>query len=339
MGYFHFAPLYAVGVAPPRMIMAPSSTLFATGGDDCWLCLWNADKRSLIVRAKTPAPIRSLSIHPSGALIAAGLSGGAVTVFACNVSNTAAKSIRSQAKSAAAFQRATDFVFETILTEHCTRRDCREDIADVKFSPNGRMLAVASHDNFIDVYGVSLTQGNLQKVHTDIAVKYLKRLRGHSSCVLHVDWSVDNRSLRSSCGAHELLFWDVAEGCQRLSSASDCTEGDIEWATESCHLGFNIMGMWGAGNQKGSDINTVDVSRGLGLERGGAGALLATGDDHGRLCISNYPCVVKDAPRVTVVAHSSHVMSTKWLESQGRGLLATTGGNDATAIIWRVRQN
>ena len=336
VGYFHFAPLYAVGVAPSRMIMAPNATIFATGGDDCWLCLWNADRKSLIVRARTKAPVRCLSIHPSGALFAVGLAGGGVSIFACNVSNTAAKTIRSQAKSAAAFQRATDFVFETVLSEVLTKRDCREDISDVKFSPNGRLLAVASHDGYVDIYSTKFAQGNLQKTHTDIQVKYLKRMRGHSSCVLHLDWSIDNRIVQSSCGAHELLYWDVAQGKQLLSS-NDCVEGDTEWATESCHLGFKIMGIWGGGNQKGSDINSVDVSRGLGVEQGGAGALVATGDDHGRLQVFNYPCVVKNAPHVTLVGHSSHIMSTKWLESQGKGLLATTGGNDTCTIVWRVR--
>lgn len=32
-----------------------------------------------------------------------------------------------------------------------SRKDCVEDISDVKFSANGKMLAVGSHDNYIDM--------------------------------------------------------------------------------------------------------------------------------------------------------------------------------------------
>ena len=330
LSYFHYGPLYGIGVCPPKMTMAPTSTLFASGGDDCWMCLWNADTKALVVRTRTRAPVRALSVDATGVLFAVGLAGGAFTVYACDVSNIAAKTLRNQGKTAAAFQRTTDCLFETAFVEHVHRRDCKEDISDLKFSPNGRLLAVASHDGFIDVYSAKFTRGNLQTPHSDVMIKHLKRLRGHSASVLHVDWSMDNRLLQSSCAAHELLYWDVAEGRQLLSS-QDCVEGDTVWATESCHLGFGVMGIWGGGNQKASDINSVDVSRGLGL--------VATGDDKGRLQIFNYPCVVKDAPHLTMRGHSSHVLTTKWLESAGRGLLATAGGSDDSAIVWRIKRS
>eukprot|EP00605_Chrysophyceae_sp_TOSAG23-4_P002101 GSChrysophyteH1.ASY1.ANO1.2327.1 assembled CDS len=332
--YYHCAPLYALSAAPSNMIMAPGKTLFATGGDDAWLCLWNSDSKRLIVRTKARASVRCIAIDKTGCVFAVGLAGGAFTLYFCDVSNSAAKSLKSQGKSAAAFQRATEFVFDTSLTECAHRRDCKEDISDIKFSPNGRMLAVASHDGVIDIYGVRYTPGNLQTRHSDLVLKYLKRLRGHSSFVLHIDWSEDNRLMQSTCGANEILYWDIEHGRQLLSS-NDCVEGDTDWETESCHLGFGVMGIWGEGNQKGSDINTVDVSRGLSTSSF-HGPLVATGDDKGRLQIFNYPCVVKNAPHVTRVGHSSHIMTTKWLEKSGRGVLGSVGGNDNTAIVWKV---
>lgn len=36
--------------------------------------------------------------------------------------------------------------------EVIAKKHRREEISDIKFSPNGRWLAVGSHDNFIDVY-------------------------------------------------------------------------------------------------------------------------------------------------------------------------------------------
>ena len=117
-------------------------------------------------------------------------------------------------------------------------------------------------------------------------VKALRRLRGHSSYVNHIDWSLDSRLLQSTCGAYELLYWDVAKGGQLLSSA-DTLEGDTRWASRTVTLGFGVMGIWPP-NAKGTDINAVDVDEALGL--------CVTSDDCGRLSLFNYPCIVADAP-------------------------------------------
>ena len=62
--------------------------------------------------------------------------------------------------------------------------------------------------------------------------------------------------------------------------------------------------------------------------------LVGTGDDFGTLKIFNYPCVIKDAPDLTGVGHSSHVMSVKFI-SGGR-FVASTGGKDCAVIVWKL---
>lgn len=267
-------------------------------------------------------------------------------MFACDTSNSAVKKLKSLGKTGAAFKRATELRYEVGLREVLGRRDCVEDISDVKFSPNGRMLAVGSHDGVVDIYSVKYTRGNLQNPHCDFSVKYLKRLQGHSSFVTHLDWSRDNRILQSTCGARELLFWDVAAGTQLLSS-HDCVEGDTEWATQSVDLGFGVMGIWQS-NQDGSDINAVDVASSSVIPRAvseakgpfwdvAKGSLVATGDDGGCLSVYYHPCVVRHAPAVQGRAHSSHVLACKWLQSMGpSAAVATAGGNDCAAMVWRV---
>jgi WD40 repeat protein len=343
--YYHYAPLWAVAAAPLGCTMAPDCSMFASGGDDCWLSFWNAESKSLVVRCRTRAPVRCISIEHSGNLFACGFAGGAWSLFACDTSNSAVKKLKSLGKTGGAFKRATELKYEVMLKETVTRRDCVEDISDIKFSPNGKMVAVGSHDGFIDIYSVKYTRGNLQNLHSDFSVKYLKRLRGHSSFVAHLDWSKDNRIIQSTCGAHELLYWDVASGTQLLSS-TDCLEGDTEWSTLSCDLGFGVMGIWQS-NMDGSDVNAVDVASDDVLtdsvreadkySRIGKGSLVATGDDGGCLSVYHYPCVVKHAPGQVGRAHSSHVMSVKWLQSIGSsGAIATAGGNDGAAVVWKV---
>jgi len=204
------------------------------------------------------------------------------------------------------------------------------------------MRAVGSHDGFIDIYSVKFTKGNLQNAHADFHVKYLKRMSGHSSYVTHLDWSMNNRVIQSTCGAYELLYWDVASGSQLLNS-KDCVEGDTEWATQTCDMGFGVMGIWRA-YQDGSDINSVDVAsqdkipcelRETSLNKG---TLVVTGDDFGGLNVYNHPCVVKHAPGKRASFHSSHVMSCKWLHQIGSSAtIVSAGGNDCTAMVWKLK--
>lgn len=79
--------------------------------------------------------------------------------------------------------------------------------------------------------------------------------------------------------------------------------------------------------------------------------LHSTGDDFGKVCVFNYPCVVDNAPRSSHGGHSSHVMNLKFSPADpssahsgrggGRGhedlKLVTVGGNDNAAMTWAVR--
>jgi hypothetical protein len=64
--YFHYGPLWAAAVMDRPF---NDVNTFVTGGDDRWLCLWDANTLSagtcsdLLSRVKTPAPIRCLDIN------------------------------------------------------------------------------------------------------------------------------------------------------------------------------------------------------------------------------------------------------------------------------------
>ncbi len=149
--HYHHAPLWAVAKCPYNMTMAQNISTFVSGGDDGWLCLWNAESKNLIVRSKARGPIRCISVDQAGKCFALGFVGGGFSLFSCDTSNSAVKKLKSLGKAGAAFKRATELNYEVNLTEMVHRRDCIEDISDIKFSPNGKMLAVASHDGYIDV--------------------------------------------------------------------------------------------------------------------------------------------------------------------------------------------
>jgi WD40 repeat protein len=124
------------------------------------------------------------------------------------------------------------------------------------------MLAVGSHDNYIDIYTTSLTHPTLQDPPS-CTLQQVRRMKGHTSYLTHLDWSLDNTLIRSTCGAYELLYWTLPAG-KMCTSSFDTIEADTVWHTSSCVLGFNVMGIWAPGSD-GTDVNCVDTSEAMEL--------------------------------------------------------------------------
>jgi len=60
----------------------------------------------------------------------------------------------------------------------------------------------------------------------------------HSSYITHFDFSCDGVNLHSTCGAYELLFWDVHSGKQLPGGASALR--DEKWHTWTVTLGWPV---------------------------------------------------------------------------------------------------
>lgn len=206
--------------------------------------------------------------------------------------------------------------------------DRSREISELKYSPNNKMLAVAGHDTMIEIFN---TVGD--------AYTRLARCGGHSATVAHLDWSIDCRVLQSNCNARELLYWDVwwgyddpADGEQpkrRVGMQCIDDQRDTRWATWSCNIGFEVMGIYPEGYAT-DDINMTARSR--------DGRYLAAADDRGGVILYNHPAVVDDGPHFWYSGHSSHVTNVKWL-SEGDDVapvIVSAGGFDRALFQWRV---
>lgn len=281
----HSQDLYGLGVHPQLR------NAFCTVGEDRLLNVWDAESHQLVQSVELPGQARSVDISadPSGRSstgdrIAIGYKDGSFSVLDA---------------------RTFEIIFKA--------KHCAEAIDDIRFSPDSRFLAVASHDNFIDIY---LVQDGF---------KHLARCKGHSSYVTHIDWSADSRYLQSNCGSYESLVWDAVNG--KIVSLTSLTR-DIEWQTFTCVLGFDAMGIWPHGSD-GTDVNS--------LARSPDHSLLVTGDDFGNVNLYNFPCVVCDAPHHTLTGHSSHVMNVRWL-ADGKHVISV-GGSDKSVFQWALVQD
>eukprot|EP00949_MAST-11_sp_MAST-11-sp1_P004136 g4136.t1 len=281
----HFGPVYGVAAHPTR------PNRFATSGEDGLACVWDAGTHKLVASLALPAPARSCAWAPDGLRLAIGFVNGGFTILR--------------------FQKATGHRPAALIIDHMGQ-DRVEIIDDIKFSPDGQWLAVASHDNLIDLYN---TRENYTKVAT---------CKGHTSYITHIDFSKDSTVLRSNCGAYEIIYWNVPSGKPILSS-TDRVEADTAWASCNCVLGFGVMGIWPEYSD-GTDVNSVDKSS--------DGHLLVTGDDFGGVKLFNAPCVVQHAPARRYAAHSSHVSGTRFL--MGSEKVISVGGWDRAVMMWTV---
>lgn len=134
------------------------------------------------------------------------------------------------------------------------------------YSPDGKKLAVGSHDNNIYIYDASSEYS------------FLGKLSAHTSYITNLDWSQDGLYIRSNCGAYELLFFKTDSMDQDKSGRSNTTS--VAWATETAHFGWHVDGIFPSGTD-GTHINGVAGSS--------DGNLLACGDDYGLVQVFRNP--------------------------------------------------
>uniref|UniRef100_A0A8C6YBC4 EMAP like 2 n=1 Tax=Naja naja TaxID=35670 RepID=A0A8C6YBC4_NAJNA len=251
----------------------PSLDQFLTCGQDKQVHLWSFESPERFPLFQDAA--RSAGFHPNGSVLVVGTVTGRWLVL--------------------------DTETRDLVAIHT---DGGEPISVVSFSPDGKYLALGSHDNFVYIYLVSEGGRKYSRVG---------KCSGHSSFITHLDWAFDSSCLVTNSGDYEILYCD-AEAVRNQ-----------EWATATCVLGFGVFGIWPEGAD-GTDINAVCRSH--------EGKLLASADDFGKVHLFSYPCCQPRAPSHTYSGHSSHVTNIAFLHDDS--LLLSTGGVDTSVLQWRL---
>ena len=197
---------------------------------------------------------------------------------------------------------------------------CRRRIQSIKFSPSSSLVAVGSADNVIHLYDVNSN------------FEFKGALKGHSSVVLKIDFSTDEKYLQTCSQSYELIFFDLTTMTQHTRSRE---LKDVQWATFTSILGWDVQGIWPK-DSDGSDVNAVARSH--------SAKYLATAEDTGLVKLFNYPCVGGGLDRLgslnrrpdshRLTGHSEHVTEVAWTADDQR--VITTGGADLAIMQWRV---
>ena len=237
-----------------------------------------------------------------------------------------------------------------VLEDVYSAKHAKAWITDMKFAPNRTeepsagnrwctSLAVGSHDRNIYIYSILQVDKDARN-STGFHVWLRSICKGHNSYITHMDFSKDGHWLQSNCGAYELLFWDVRTGkdfkipngkfkpkkAKRQPSATAMR--DIEWATQTCVLGWPVQGIWPK-CADGTDINAVDVC----VKTDEHASVIVTADDFGKLKLFRFPCIEKGSSFLKEHGHSSHVTNVRW-SFDGKSVVSV-GGNDRCVFFWK----
>eukprot|EP00073_Rattus_norvegicus_P024716 XP_006239744.1 PREDICTED: echinoderm microtubule-associated protein-like 4 isoform X2 [Rattus norvegicus] len=263
----------------------PFKDLLLTCAQDRQVCMWNSVEHRLEWTRLVDEPGHCADFHPSGTVVAIGTHSGRWFVL--------------------------DAETRDLVSIHT---DGNEQLSVMRYSVDGTLLAVGSHDNFIYLYAVS-----------ENGRKYSRygKCTGHSSYITHLDWSPDNKHIMSNSGDYEILYWDIENGCKLIRNRSDCK--DIDWTTYTCVLGFQVFGVWPEGSD-GTDINA--------LVRSHHRRVIAVADDFCKVHLFQYPCSKPKAPSHKYSAHSSHVTNVSFTHNDSH--LISTGGKDMSIIQWKL---
>lgn len=64
--------------------------------------------------------------------------------------------------------------------------------------------------------------------------------------------------------------------------------------------------------------------------------LLAAGNDHGKVAVYNYPCLIKNSKYIQGKGHSSHVTNVRWTKDDSH--IISVGGEDQCVMVWKVEK-
>lgn len=308
------------------------ANLFASTSDDKTLRIWAVDKRKPIIASELGIECRCLDWHPDGSKIAVGAMNGSILM----VTAKDGKIVHSWKK-----REVRQCGEGSLPACELTPSSCpaQEEINDVRWSPDGKLVAIAYNDSSVDIYK---NDGYAQ----------VGSCKGHVAGVVHIDWSTDSKYLQTNSGAlgraggrpsgptrslttppfthprvavgYEVLHHTMPKGGQPLLQKD---MRDVEWATWTSRLGWPVKGIFEPG-LAGSDVNDVFTSPNK--------TLVATADTSGRVRILKYPCPKEQSEAVAAKAHSSFVTRVRFTQDNKRVLSA--GGNDMCIIQWKLVQ-
>ena len=246
--------------------------IFVTVGDDSSIRIWSIKECRMLRKGKLNAISRAVSWSPDGKFIAIGFGGASA--------NEVERSLDGS------FQILDASSFKVIYHG----RNSQQWVTDIRYSPDGSMLALASFDSKIYVY--------------DALREYVLRsvMKKHNGFVNHIDFSSENDVIMSNSGIFELYFSRIngpnfGDGDDAILLEADDAR-DLKWPMQTCTLAWHTRGAWPV-TARPTPVNSAHVSF--------EGDLLVTGNDDGVIKLFKFPAWTKGQEAVSLYGHAPNI--------------------------------
>lgn len=195
--------LWAVTVNPKN------PNLFASGGGDCTLRVWDAKKNIMIKHAILDQDFRAIDWSQDGKFLVVGSMEGKIYYV--------------------------DYeTFKVSGTLQSMFKGSKQWIQELKISPDNQYVAYGGHGSVSKVEILKVCGGS--KPLQAFAVINPR----FTSSLTHLDWSKDSTNIVVNSLAFELKFLNL-DSKNLINASASC---DIDWNTWTCLFGFPVQGIW-----------------------------------------------------------------------------------------------
>ena len=200
----------------------PSQMLFASGGDDKTLRIWElGEVPALFCMLTCQSIITSIDFSPSeGNLLAFGHDNGSIRIL--------------DVSSIGEWNLKTPVPCDGFLYSMQPPKKRKVPIEVLRFSPDAKYLVSGCTDGYIDVFSV------------EDEFKLVGVCKGHSGAISQLDFDAEGTHLQSNTWSDELKYWDIP-ACVEARRASDLC--DSEWASFTCRLAWHVLESVPTGNE------------------------------------------------------------------------------------------
>ena len=271
----------------------PKKNIFFTVGEDKLLAVWDIKTKKLILKSTLEEKSKTIDCSPDCRELAIGCESGNFYIY-----------------------DSIDLKLKYKITNKESQNNA---IQILKYSPNGEILAVGGIDGN--------NKGTIHIFLYSTKKKYnlIKKLRGHTSRINHLDFSEDGEFIQSCSSSYELLYHSIETGKQITKTSSF---SDTKWATWTCIFGWPVQGIWPECSS-GDDINSCDVDK--------KRRVIVTGDDFSKVKLFRYPSPVEKAAYYQYNGHSSHVTCVRFMKDSKH--VISIGGNDKAIFQFKISFN
>jgi len=266
--------------------------VFATVGDDKTLRVWSVKLQRPTAEIAIETVSRCVCWSKDGKMMALGLGG---------------RTRRGRTKKDGAFV-VLDAKTLTVIHEG---RDSREWISDIKFSPDGTLLGLASTDNILYLYDA------------EDGFPLVSKCEQHSSFLTHFDFSEESTYIQTNCGAFERLYFNASDG-EVIFNPSNLK--DEKWESWTCTLGWPVQGIW-PDVPDGNNVNAAHKAKKY--------PVLAIVTERGEIKLFHYPCLTKRAEWVSGFGFSNALSNVRFTCDDST--MITIGRDTRTIAQWKVK--